>query len=119
MIAIYDQISSLLAPAPFLFSSEIELQDAIARAFAREGIAFEREVHLGEPGNIDFMIGDVGIEIKVKGGLSAITRQLHRYAACERIQGLLLVTTKMQHDALPDSLNGKPLRVIHLIGTVL
>ena len=62
-------------------ATELALQDAIALAFTAAGIAFEREVHLSAEDRVDFMVeGNVGVEVKIAGGLSEVTRQLHRYA---------------------------------------
>ena len=76
------------------------------------GASCEREAHLGPGDIIDFLVGSVGIEVKIDGSLSSITRQLHRYAQYERIGSLILMTTRMKHLRLPDEMNGKPLVVI-------
>lgn len=46
---------------------EKDVQAAIASAFDGAGITYRREVHLIPGDIIDFMAGDVGIEVKIKG----------------------------------------------------
>lgn len=96
---------------------ETALQDAIAACLTAASIPFEREVRLNAADRIDFVVaGELGLEVKVDGGLSEVTRQIHRYAQVESLSELLLVTTRMRHLALPRAFNGKRLAVCHLIG---
>ena len=67
---------------------------------------------LSEPA-FDLMCG--GVEIKIKRGRverAKVLRQLTRYAACERVAGLILVTEKSL--GLPREIGGKPVRVVCL-----
>lgn len=76
-----------------------------------------REAQLpGVRGRIDFLVGEVGIEVKVDGGLSPVTRQLHRYLEVEALAGVLLVTTVASHLAVPREMLGKPVTVVRLTG---
>jgi hypothetical protein len=110
-----DDLMRLLCRYRFSYSNEEELQQGIAAALTAGGFEFKREVHLNARDRIDFLVGEVGLEVKVEGNLAAVTRQLHRYAECPKISALILVTTRMRHGGgLPDSLNRKPLRV-HVI----
>ena len=104
-----------------MFRAELELQDGIEQVLTAEGIEFEREVSLAKGDKVDFLIeGSIGLEVKVAGGLSGVTRQLHRYAQSDRIASLLLVTTRLAfHTNLPGELHGKPLEVATLINSVL
>ena len=72
-------------------------------------------------GRADFCVADtpggrsglvVAVELKVAGTLAEVTRQLFRYAEDAGVCGVVLVTTRARHDALPDTLLGKPLRVV-------
>ena len=56
---------------------------------------------------IDFLAGDVGIEVKIKGSAADAFRQLKRYAESDRIGSLILVTSKAM--ALPPRVLGKRL----------
>lgn len=99
----------------FRFASEKELQDGLEEVFRRERIDFLREHHLGPGDVIDFLLeGCLGVEVKVGGSLSAVTRQLHRYAGYETIHGLVLVTSRCTLDNLPVVLRGKPVEVVPL-----
>jgi len=98
----------------FLCHDEAELQEAIAEALRRDGIDFEREVSLAPGDRIDFLVGGVGIEVKLAGPPTAVLRQLSRYAASERVESLVLATIVARHATLPDELGGKPLHVVTL-----
>lgn len=99
------------------YSEEGALRDAIAGVL---GDAAVREAVVGPRERIDFLVGKMGIEVKVKGSRSEVTRQLFRYAECEGIDEILLVTTKMQHSLrMPSSMLGKPVAVIVLWGAML
>jgi len=109
-----DGIAFLLRSARFSFQDEIELQDGIAEVLTKAGIPFEREVILSPKDRIDFMVAPAGtgVEIKIKGSVTEITRQIHRYAQLPAITGLVLVTTRMRHINLPMEMAGKPVRVV-------
>lgn len=93
----------------------MDLQEGIARVLSRHGIGFEREVRLPGRGRIDFVVaGVIGLEVKVRGSLSPVTRQLWRYAEAPELEALVLITTRSLHLDFPDELNGKPFRIIHL-----
>lgn len=112
-----DQIVEILSKYRFNFGNEMELQDGIALALAGAGVSFVREVQIGN-GRIDFMVGDVGIEVKVGGSLSALTRQAHRYLQSDKLSGLVVVSSRTFHD-LPDMLNDKPLRCVSMIASAI
>ena len=115
-----DLVARAIASRRFRFSRERELQDGIAFALRDEAIAFRREARLGESGCIDFLCdGGVGLEVKVGGPLAAVTRQLHRYACSDDVRALVLVTSRRTLDRLPDAMMGKPVRVVHLLGSAL
>jgi hypothetical protein len=108
-----DAVVRALTSVHFNFATEDDLQAGISEALA--SLAHEREVALDGAGRIDFMVGAVGVEAKIKGGISALTRQLARYAQHPRVQALVVVTAKEQHKLqIPGSLNAKPVRVVCL-----
>lgn len=109
-------IINALQNLPRRAGHETVLQDAIADAFTRAGLDFDREVVLGRTSRIDFLVGDIGIEVKVAGSRADVIRQLHRYSQEERIAVLVLATTCMRHARMPESLSDKPVRVVHLFG---
>jgi hypothetical protein len=93
---------------------EEDLQAKIASALTSSSVPFEREVNLTPTDRIDFLVGKVGIEVKVKGSPTEVARQLNRYVQSDRIESLLLVTSKATHRALPSELNGKQIRLLYL-----
>jgi hypothetical protein len=114
---VIDRIAILLTRHRFRCITEADVQAAIARIFTEASVPFRREVALGDAGIIDFVVGDnLGIEVKTDGGLSAVTRQLHRYAQCDELASLVLATTLLRHRRMPATLGDKPLAVVHLAG---
>jgi hypothetical protein len=103
----------------FIYSTEKELQDGVARALAEKKIPFAREKDLGEAGVIDFCVGTIGIEIKTKGSPSEVARQLMRYCGSPMISELILLTGRTRLGNLPAKLLDKPLYVVTLWRTML
>lgn len=97
----------------FSYSSEADLQEGISRALAAAGIDHEREVDLGV-GRIDLLVGRVGVEVKVAGGPAEVGRQALRYLRSDRLDSLVLVTSRVKHLHLPDELAGKRVEVVTL-----
>jgi hypothetical protein len=111
------QVRDALARYRFPISVEKALQDAVESALLGERLGFMREVTRGAD-RIDFLVGSVGVELKVKGSVSEVTRQLERYALWGDVSELLLVTTRGHHLAMPRELNGKPV-LVHMVRGVL
>ncbi len=111
------QVRDALARYRMPVSVERELQDSVERALRAEKLAFKREVTRGAD-RIDFVVGSVGVELKVKGAVTEVHRQLERYAAWEELTELLLVTTRGHHLAMPNSIGGKPV-LVHMVRGVL
>lgn len=108
-------IIDLLDRHRFRFGTEAELQDDIGYVLETAAIPHEREVRLTSGDRIDFMIAArIGLEVKVDGGISALTRQLHRYAQVDAVKELLVVTSRARHANLPTLLSGTPVRVYAL-----
>ncbi|MCS0497883.1 hypothetical protein NVS89_22590 [Ancylobacter sp. MQZ15Z-1] len=108
LYALYD----CLAPARFPLSGEKPLQEAIEAHLIESGLAFEREVTLGPGDIVDFMVGTVAVEVKIKGQRRAIYRQCERYAGHDSVSAILLVTNVAM--GFPPSLKGKPTAVLNL-----
>ena len=110
MDKIIDAISALRAP---LQQGEYDLHRLVMDALDAAAIPWEHEVKLAPRCRIDLMCGSVGIEIKRgKVERARILEQLRKYAACEQVQGLILVTEKTV--PLPHTIYGKPVRLICL-----
>lgn len=121
-------IANLLAGHRYHYASEAELQTTIGHILTRDGYSVRREVTLDDArqDRIDFLIARhpnlagkrrlegkhprdfdgastpvIGIEAKVKGGnIAAIRRQVLRYLASDRVDGLVLVSNKFTHAAV-------------------
>lgn len=93
-------------------SHEKRLQEALADEFTALGIAFKREVRLGAGDVVDFMLGDVAIEMKIKGARREIFRQVKRYCKHESVGALVLVTRVCMW--LPATVERKPCFVASL-----
>lgn len=98
----------------FNYAHETDLQQGIQKALETEHIEFTPEVVLSAHDRIDFMVGRVGIEVKVGHPLASVMRQIHRYAQSEKVDELLLITNRCRHLHLPESINGKPVEVLFL-----
>jgi hypothetical protein len=113
--AALDHLHAVLGRRRVRFTTEAELQDGLAQVLTLERIGFDRELVLGPKDRVDFLVGGtIALEVKIGGGLAAVTRQLHRYAQHDRVQELLLVSSRLSLANLPPTLNGKPLRVLAL-----
>lgn len=111
------QVRDALARYRMPVSVEKAMQDAVESALRNEGLVFRREVTRGAD-RIDFMVGSVGVELKVKGAVAEVVRQLERYAAWPDVTELLLVTTRGHHLAIPAEVGGKRVTV-HMVRGVL
>ena len=110
MDAVYEALTALRAP---LQQGEYDLHRLVMDALDAAGIPYAHEVKLAPRCRIDLMSGRVGIEIKRgKPEPKRIRQQLSRYAACEDVDGLILVAERTV--AVPHTLSGKPVRVICL-----
>lgn len=113
-------LAAVLRGTRYDLTSEERLHEGLKARMQAAGLAFEHEVRLGPQDRIDFLLDDgLGIEVKVDGSTSAVTRQIHRYTQHERISALLLVTARTRHAALPAEMNGKPVHVLVLLGSLL
>ena len=94
-------------------ASEEELHALAAQAFAAVGIDAQHEARLGPRCRIDFLCGNVGVEIKKsrpeRGKLIA---QLTRYADCEQVEALVVVAPRGVD--LPKTIGGKPTAMLAL-----
>jgi hypothetical protein len=107
-VSVVDSIRATFRGVTFLTREEAELQHLVARELTRSGIDHEEQVKLGPGERIDFMCGPVGLELKTKGGLAPLIRQLDRYAVSDRVAALVVLSTRRQLTFLPSELRGKP-----------
>jgi len=105
-------ITETLRGHRFVFSIESTLQEEIRAVLMAAGIPFSREHRLAPRDRVDFLIGRIGVEVKIKGTKRGILRQLQRYAESPAIAGLLLVSNVST--GLPETINGKPVHSLSL-----
>jgi hypothetical protein len=127
-----DQLRARFGAAPPVCASEYDLQRAIGehlRALLvrtdHTGPIVTAEHRLTPQSRPDFYVRALGapagivVEVKVDGSLSDLTRQLFRYAEHAAVLGLLVVTTRHRHRALPSLILGKPIAVLYLGDSML
>ena len=107
------ELAQRLARYRFPVSVERAMQDAVESALRAEKLEFRREVTRGAD-RIDFVVGSVGVELKVKGSVADLVRQLERYSAWDDLTELLLVTTRGHHLAVPATIGGKRV-LVHVV----
>lgn len=108
-------ISQSLERWKYNVTTEAELQSAVASALHVYSWPFREQVEIAPKDRIDFVVAFcIGVELKVKGSLAAVTRQLHRYALSDKIAALVLVTTVHRLARVPRLLNGKRVHVVSL-----
>jgi len=121
-MAVASVVEHAIRRTRFRFARETDLQDGLERLFKSHPFTYQREVNLGEFGTIDFVLDldtpfALGVEVKIDGALSAVTRQLHRYCQSDKVGAVMLVTSRIQLDRMPDRMCGKEVYVVPLIGS--
>ncbi len=102
----------------FLSHDERGLYDGLAAAFGSAGISYERERALSTGNRVDFYLPAhrLAVEVKVQGSPASILRQLSRYAACEVVGAILLVTSRASLARIPSTIANKPAMAVRLTG---
>lgn len=116
-----DEIMRTLSCHRFKFKTEAELQVGIMSVIERVTETI-REHRLSDTDRPDFFLPQLGlaIEVKTKGAATAVLRQLSRYASHVQVQSILLITSRIQlATTIPDTIEGKPVRVHSLAGSLL
>ena len=108
MDQIFERVTAALATLRVgAADSEEQLHRQAAEAFAAH------EVSLAPRCRIDFMVGDIGVEIKKKRPQRApLVAQLTRYANCPQIARLIVLAPRGVD--LPKSIGGKPVTMMSL-----
>lgn len=109
-----DYIVSVLSKITLGFEPyEANVHLAVIRAFEDNKIDFIHEYPLYESARIDFLVSNIGIEVKNNYTNSrSVLRQLSKYAKSTHIDYLILLSTKKVN--LPSSVNNKQLICINL-----
>ncbi len=90
----------------FNFGNEKVFQEQVAAVLSSHGFDLRREVKLSEKDRVDFMLGTIAMELKLKGSQEVHLRQLRRYCKIEQVTSVCLVSPKVRF--LPNELAGKP-----------
>lgn len=118
----FEPIVRALARYAYSPRDEAHLYEGINHVLDAAGISYERErrvvMQWDKTGRLDYFLPESGIaiEVKVQGAHAAIVAQLRRYAWCEEVKGVLLVTTRGALARVPSMLEGKPARAMRLAG---
>ena len=106
-------VSALQAMRPPFALYEYDIHKMVEQRLREAGFAYAHEARIGKGCRIDYLVGDVGIEIKKGKPIPAVLlRQIERYAACEAVSGLVVITQR--NVRLPKATIGKPLYGISL-----
>ncbi len=117
--ATVEGVVAVIAAHRFGHATEDELQEGLAAALAAAGYGVAREVRLSARDRIDLLVDRVGIEVKVGGSAAGVARQLERYSGSERLDALVLASSRRHHLAMPSTLSGKPIVVVSLMAGAL
>ena len=94
-------------------AAEEELHAQVAQALGAAGIEAAHEARLAPRCRIDFLAGEIGIEIKKKRPERAkLIAQLARYAACPQVRALIVVAPRGVN--LPRRIGEKPVTMLAL-----
>lgn len=104
---IINSIIQKISLCRFNISNEKVLQQQIFTILSIDFPELIREYKLDKESIIDFYLNGIGIEVKIKGSPKSIYRQLERYSNSEKINVLVLLTSKTL--GLPQQINNKPI----------
>jgi hypothetical protein len=107
-----DQVVDVIHAHRFAYADEDELQRGLAAALTAHGMTVQREVRLDSRSRLDLLVGRIAVEVKVGGSAGGLRRQVTRYAESDRVEGVVAVTSRVRHLALPGQIAGKPVRVV-------
>ena len=110
LTAVLDALKELRSPFALY---EMDIHQMVAQRLSDAGLPFVHEAKLAPGCRIDYLVDTIGIEIKKgKPDASAVKKQLARYAACESVEAIVLLTQRAI--SVPETVMGKPVRVIVL-----
>ena len=106
-------LEALRAMRPPFALYEADIHRMVEDRLTACGLAFGHEVRLAQGCRIDYMVGGVGVEIKKgKPKQEVLLGQLERYARCEQVESLIVIS--WQSVRLPAQIVGKPLYLLPL-----
>lgn len=92
---------------------ETQIHSIIAESLVKNGIEFQHEYRLSSDSRIDFLSGNIGVEVKkstVKD--KDLLKQLKKYSESDKISKIILVTTKSVN--IPSFINNKQIYIVNL-----
>lgn len=92
---------------------ETQIHSIIAESLVKNGIEFQHECRLSSDSRIDFLSGNIGVEVKkstVKD--KDLLKQLKKYSESDKISKIILVTTKSVN--IPSFINNKQIYIVNL-----
>lgn len=105
-------IAELIHHAKFTYRNEVDLHRGLNALFVMAGLRVTPEAVLAAGERIDFIIGPIGIEVKIKGSTPQVLAQLQRYADTGKVRKLILVTSRAKHRSLAGTVLTGPTRQI-------
>lgn len=92
---------------------ESDIHKSVENCLRAAGLNCEHEACIGKGCRIDYLVGNVGVEIKKgKPDAAALRMQLLRYAACDAVSALVVVSQRTVK--VPQTVLGKPVHLIVL-----
>lgn len=120
-----DDVAKHLRSYRFRWHNETSLQKAVHLALQSGPWKVDREHRLSESDRVDFHLTSadglrLAVELKVQGDMESVQRQVARYAASTKVDGVLLVSTSNRLAmGLADTASDKPVRSVVLSGGLL
>nr|EES53262.1 MAG: hypothetical protein UBAL3_80150051 [Leptospirillum ferrodiazotrophum] len=114
-----DLISSLFR-LRFRYTTERDLQNGFEKVFLEKDIPFVREYPVTTADRLDFWVdGGIALEVKIKGSLPDLIRQIARYARHKDVREILVVGTPRWIPQVPATIEGTPVYGLRLVGSLL
>ena len=110
LYTVLDALKELRSPFALY---ETDIHQMVGKRLLEAGLSFVHEAKLGPGCRIDYLVGEIGIEIK-KGRPDGklLTQQLVRYASFDALSAIIVLTQRTV--SLPKTMLGKPVHVIVL-----
>jgi len=106
-------LEALRAMRPPYALYEADIHRMVGQRLSECGFTFRHEATVARGCRIDYLVGDVGVEIKKgKPRPTDLRRQLARYAQCENIRSLIVLSWRSVE--LPGEIGGKPVQTLAL-----
>lgn len=112
-------LAELLSSYRYKYITETDLQNGIEEVLIKSGIAYKRELSLSTRDRPDFLIDEIAVEVKIKGTLSQLLRQITRYVSHKEVSTVLVVGTPAWLNQIPSHIDGKAIYSSRFLGSML